>query len=68
MIWETTTARALCAGVVQWPTGSFPSCTREFDSPHPLHLFDKQRTKRLLLQAPAATQNPPLMATSKSPT
>ena len=24
------------AGVVQWQNGSFPSCTRGFDSPHPL--------------------------------
>jgi hypothetical protein len=26
----------LLAGVVQWQNGSFPSCTRGFDSPHPL--------------------------------
>ena len=25
------------AGVVQWQNGSFPSCTRGFDSLHPLH-------------------------------
>jgi hypothetical protein len=27
------------AGVVQWQNGSFPSCTRGFDSPHPLFFF-----------------------------
>ena len=28
----------LLAGVVQWQNGSFPSCTRGFDSPHPLFI------------------------------
>ena len=32
------TSVAEAAGVVQWQNGSFPSCTRGFDSPHPLHL------------------------------
>src|SRR5207244_11382304 len=34
----------LFAGVVQWQNGSFPSCTRGFDSPHPLfYLFPSKR-------------------------
>src|SRR5437870_1135131 len=32
------------AGVVQWQNGSFPSCTRGFDSPHPLFfIFPSKR-------------------------
>ena len=29
------------AGVVQWQNGSFPSCTRGFDSPHPLFFIGR---------------------------
>src|SRR5437660_4074520 len=34
------------AGVVQWQNGSFPSCTRGFDSPHPLPPRFQRREKR----------------------
>src|SRR5215831_1605029 len=34
----------LLAGVVQWQNGSFPSCTRGFDSPHPLFSFSPSKT------------------------
>ena len=33
------------AGVVQWQNGSFPSCTRGFDSLHPLiRLLPRKKT------------------------
>jgi hypothetical protein len=35
---QTSNIKNLFAGVVQWQNGSFPSCTRGFDSPHPLFL------------------------------
>src|SRR2546427_8237213 len=33
---ENLKSNVFFAGVVQWQNGSFPSCTRGFDSPHPL--------------------------------
>ena len=30
---------ASVAGVIQWQNGSFPSCTRGFDSLHPLFTY-----------------------------
>ena len=34
------------AGVVQWQNGSFPSCTRGFDSPHPLSVVNRLEMHR----------------------
>jgi hypothetical protein len=44
------------AGVVQWQNGSFPSCIRGFDSPHPLA---PQRAKMVDIDTSVDDQNLP---------